>query len=220
MKIKVQGLLIDLDGTIVDSREAYFEAFKKAVKIFRRREIDHVELALEIPKRLELNQTISDLIPGINVESFLKAYLEAYYASTKKFVKPFPNVSKTLDKLSDKAKLALVTMRHVSREDVKEELEKLGLAKYFLYILTGLDTPFPKPSPEALKKCASELSVEIGKCAVVGDSVADVRAGKNAGAKTVAVLSGLFTRKELEGEGPDLILENVKRLPAFLEPYF
>jgi pyrophosphatase PpaX len=220
MKVKVQGLLIDLDGTIVDSREAYIEAFKKAAKIFRPGEFNHEELALKIPKRLELNQPISDLIPGINVENFLKAYLEAYYASTRKFIKPFPNVSKTLGILSEKAKLALVTMRHVSRENVREELEKLGLAKHFNYILTALDTPFPKPSPEALKKCASELNVEIRKCAVVGDSVADVRAGKNAGAKTVAVLSGLFTRKELESECPDLILESIERLPAFVEPYF
>jgi phosphoglycolate phosphatase-like HAD superfamily hydrolase len=51
----------------------------------------------------------------------------------------------------------------------------------------------------------------------VGDSVADVKAGKNAGAKTVAVLSGIFSHKELEREKPDLILENINQLPDFLE---
>jgi phosphoglycolate phosphatase-like HAD superfamily hydrolase len=52
---------------------------------------------------------------------------------------------------------------------------------------------------------------------VVGDSVVDIRAGKNAGAKTVAVLSGIFSREELEKEKPDLILESVKELPDFIE---
>ncbi|MBS7660314.1 HAD hydrolase-like protein [Candidatus Bathyarchaeota archaeon] len=47
--------------------------------------------------------------------------------------------------------------------------------------------------------------------------MADVRAGKNSGAKTVAVLSGLFTREELEKENPDLILNSIKELPDFLE---
>jgi len=41
----------------------------------------------------------------------------------------------------------------------------------------------------------------------VGDSVCDIRAGKAAGAKTAAVLSGLFSCAELAREHPDLILK-------------
>jgi phosphoglycolate phosphatase-like HAD superfamily hydrolase len=47
--------------------------------------------------------------------------------------------------------------------------------------------------------------------------VVDIRAGKNAGIRTVAVLSGIFGRKELERENPDLILKNISELPRFLE---
>jgi phosphoglycolate phosphatase-like HAD superfamily hydrolase len=61
------------------------------------------------------------------------------------------------------------------------------------------------------------MDVEMCDCAIVGDSVADIRAGKNAGIKTVAVLSGIFSRRELERENPDLILENVNQLPDFIE---
>ena len=55
------------------------------------------------------------------------------------------------------------------------------------------------------------------ECVVVGDSVADIKAGKTAGIKTVAVLSGIFSREELESEKPDLILKSVNKLPDFLE---
>jgi phosphoglycolate phosphatase-like HAD superfamily hydrolase len=51
----------------------------------------------------------------------------------------------------------------------------------------------------------------------VGDSISDIRAGKSAGATTVGVLSGIYSRKELEREKPDLILESVNFLPDFLE---
>jgi phosphoglycolate phosphatase len=84
-------------------------------------------------------------------------------------------------------------------------------------VTTALDTRYPKPSPQAFIQCAEKLNVETGECLVVGDSVADVRAGKNAGAKTVAVLSGIFSRAELEEEKPDLILESVSKLPEFLK---
>jgi phosphoglycolate phosphatase-like HAD superfamily hydrolase len=54
-------------------------------------------------------------------------------------------------------------------------------------------------------------------CVIVGDSVTDVRAGKEAGALTAAVLSGLFSRGELAREKPDLILRDVTELPEFVD---
>jgi len=215
-RLKVKGILLDLDGTIVDSKEAYLEALKTAFKMTGQRMVN-AKMATEIPKRLEQNLPIKDLLKGINVQKFLEVYLNAYYQNTSTKTKPVPKVSDTLEKLSKKAKLALITMRYVPKENVIKELEKFGLAKYFRYVITALDTQNPKPSPEALIKCVKQLDVQMCECVVVGDSVADVKAGKNAGAKTVAVLSGIFSREELESEKPDLILESVNKLPDFLE---
>jgi len=215
VKLKVKGLIIDLDGTLVDSREAYRAALKKAFTVMGMKNFN-TKIALEIPRRLEQNRQIGDLIPEGNTEKFLNTYLKAYYTLTESKSKALPGVSETLEELSKKANLALLTMRYVPREKVMKELEKFGLAKYFCCIVTALDTPFPKPSPEALKKCAQKLRVKIDECAVVGDSVTDVKAGKKAGAKTVAVLTGIFTREELERGKPDLILENINELPVFL----
>jgi HAD superfamily hydrolase (TIGR01509 family) len=175
------------------------------------------KIATEIPKRLEQNLPIKDLLKGIDTQKFLDTYLVAYYQATSTKTKLVPKISDTLEKLSKKAKLALTTMRYVPKEEVSKELEKFGIAKYFQHIITALDTLDPKPSPEALIKCAKQLDIQMCECVVVGDSVADVKAGKNAGAKTVAVLSGIFSREELENEKPDLILESVNKLPDFLE---
>jgi HAD superfamily hydrolase (TIGR01509 family) len=214
--LKVEGILLDLDGTIVDSREAYFEAAKTAFKTLGQSLVE-AKIVTEIPKRLEQGLPINDLVKGGEVHRFLEVYLKTYYQVTAAKTKPLPEISETLEKLSRKAKLALITMRYVQKERVLEELEKFDLAKYFRYIVTALDTNDPKPSPEALIKCAKQLSIQACKCAVVGDSIADIRAGKNAGAKTVAVLSGIFSRNELEREKPDLILESVNNLPDFIE---
>jgi len=214
--LKVKGILLDLDGTIVDSKEAYLEALRTAFKMTGQKMVN-ARIATEIPKRLEQNLSIKDLLHGIDAQKFLDAYLNAYYQNTSTKTKPIPKVSDTLKKLAEKAKLALITMRYVPKEKVVKELEKFGLEKYFQYVVTALDTCNPKPSPEALIKCVKQLDIQMCECVVVGDSVADVKAGKNAGAKTVAVLSGIFSRKELESEKPDLILESVNKLPDFLE---
>jgi HAD superfamily hydrolase (TIGR01509 family) len=216
MVLKVKGVLMDLDGTIVDSREAYAEALKVTWEKLGLKNFNP-SVALEIPRRLEQNQPIDDLIGNVDVERFLEIYLKTYYAITENKTKLLPNVSKTLENLSKRVKLALLTMRRVPKEQIIRELEKFGIAKKFHCIVTALDTPLPKPSPKAIATCAGRLGVEVGKCAVVGDSVCDIRAGKSAGAKTVAVLSGIFSLEELAREKPDLILRDVNELPNFLE---
>lgn len=215
-KFKAKGILFDLDGTIVDSKQAYVAALKAAFLSVGQKIVD-IEIATEIPKRLEQNLPINDMLQGIDVQKFLNVYLTTWYQATATKTKPIPGVSETLEKLSKKAKLALITRRNVPKQDVIHEMRKLDLAKYFQHVITGRDKCNPKPSPEALIRCAEKLDVKVSECIFVGDSVADVRAGKNAGAKTVAVLSGIFSRKELEKEKPDLILENVNQLPDFLE---
>jgi phosphoglycolate phosphatase-like HAD superfamily hydrolase len=44
-----------------------------------------------------------------------------------------------------------------------------------------------------------------------------MRAGKAAGTKTVALLSGLYARRELELEQPDLVLPDVNSLPEHVQ---
>jgi HAD superfamily hydrolase (TIGR01509 family) len=214
-KLKVKGILFDLDGTIVDSREAYLEAAKTAFQAIGQKP-PTTQTALEIPKRLEQNQPIDD-ITRTNPQQFLAIYLKTYYAITQEKTKLIPNVSTTLETLSEKAKLALITMRFVPKETIINELEHFNIAKYFTYVVTALDTHKPKPSPEALIKCVRALDVQICDCVIVGDSVSDVRAGKAAGARTVAVLSGLFSHEELAKEHPDLILKDVTYFPKFIE---
>jgi HAD superfamily hydrolase (TIGR01509 family) len=214
-KLKVNGIFFDLDGTIVDSREAYYEAARTAFQAMEQ-EPPETKVALEIPRMLERKQPINDIIKG-DIHKFLQVYLKTYYFITTEKTKPLPNVSTALRILSTKAKLALITMRAFPKESIITELKHFSIAKYFTYVVTALDTHKPKPSPEALIKCVKALDVQICDCIIVGDSISDIRAGKAAGAKTVAVLSGLFSRQELAEENPDLIIKDVTMLPNFIE---
>ena len=213
-KFHVEGIVFDLDGTIVDSKEAYRQAAAETFSVFGKKLLDQ-RVALEIPKRFELEKTLNDLTQGIDVEDFRKVYLKAYYEATARSV-PFPHVPDALEKLLSKATLGLTTRRHMPNRDVMCQLEKLGLHRFFSAVVTGIETERPKPSPQPIFKCTKEMGVNPSKCIAVGDSIIDIKAGKNAGTKTVAVLSGIFSRDELQSTGPDLILENVTKLPHFL----
>ena len=153
--LKVKGIFLDLDGTIVDSTEAYLEAARIAFQAIGLRMPEN-EAALDIPRRLEQGFTLSDITNG-DSKKFLSVYLKTYYSVTAQKTKLIPNVSATLEVLAKKYKLALITMRYVPNQAVLQELEVFGISKYFTHIVTALDTSKPKPSPEALINCVRAL---------------------------------------------------------------
>jgi HAD superfamily hydrolase (TIGR01509 family) len=214
-KWKTKGIFLDLDGTIVDSTEAYIEAAKIAFQAIGKK-TPETNVLLEIPRRIEKRLAIDDLTCG-NTKEFMQVYLKAYYSVTEAKTRLVPNVSATLQTLSGRAKLALITMRHCPNQVIQKELDYLGISQFFSHVVTALDTSKPKPSPEALIRCVEALDIEMCDCIIAGDSVNDIKAGKAAGAKTVAVLSGLFERDELAKECPDLILPDLNALPEFIK---
>lgn len=219
-KLRVKALLLDLDGTLVDSTEALKEAGRAGFVAIGLTDSNEDKIAFEVARRLEQDLPIDDLFAKFRLgseaeEHFLPAYLNAYYSAVMSKSKLFPNVKRTVQTLSRHFRLGLITMRYVVREQVVGELSHLTIKKYFRAVVTALDVEKPKPFPDALLVAAKRLNTPIGECAVVGDSIVDIQAGKSAGAKTIAVLTGLFSREELEKEEPDFIIRDVNSLLDF-----
>jgi phosphoglycolate phosphatase len=219
-KLKVKALLIDLDGTIVDITAPCKKAAKQAASALKLQNID-AKIGLEIAKKLQSNLSLDNVFAKFNIDKnmgkeYLKLFLNAWYTIAPMETTPLPGVHTTLQKLSEHFQLALITRRNMPKEPIIEELKRLGLKQFFEVIVTSQDVNEPKPSPQAFVKAANHLAVPIHDCAVVGDAVVDIQAGKSAGAKTIAVLSGLFSQKELEKQKPDLIIKEINFLPYWL----
>jgi len=220
-RFRVKALLLDLDGTLVDSREALKEAGRAGFAALGLSNVKDDKLASEVARRLEQDLVIDDLFSKFHVgkdveERFLPAYLDAYYSAVTFKSKPFPKTRETLQLLSASFPLALITLRYVVREKIIDELKHWGWNEFFRVVVTALDVKKPKPSPDALLVAAKRLRTPIEQCAVVGDSIVDIQAGKAAGAKTIAVLSGLFSRIELEAQKPDLVVKDVTSVPTHI----
>jgi len=220
-RLRVKALLMDLDGTIVDITEPCIEAAKEAASALQLQNID-TKIGLEIAKKLQSNLSLDEVFTRFGVEKtmgkeFLAAFLNAWYTIAPVKTALLPKVSTTLQKLSERFQLALITRRNMPKEPIMKELGRLGLTHFFKFIVTSKDVEEPKPSPQAFLKAANQLGVSIHDCAVVGDALVDIQAGRSAGAKTIAVLSGLFTREELKQQKPDMIIKNINSLSNLLQ---
>ena len=221
-KLNVKALLIDFDGTLVNPTKALLEAATAGYIAIGVDTFD-AKIGIEIARRMEQRLSIRDLFAQEHqttskIKKFTNAYLDAYYISTLTMAIPFPQVHETLETLYKNYPLALITLRHISKKQIIKELYQLKLLKYFKTVVTAKDVTKPKPNPEAIIKAAKHLEIPIKYCATVGDSIVDIKAGKAAKTKTIAVLTGLYTKKELEKQKPNIIIENINQLPKILTP--
>jgi phosphoglycolate phosphatase len=83
-------------------------------------------------------------------------------------------------------------------------------------LLTRDDVELVKPDPEHLLAALRALEVEPHHTLMVGDHPMDVRAGRLAGTRTVAVLTGYSPVERFAPESPDLIVDRVGDLGPYL----
>ena len=122
-------------------------------------------------------------------------------------------VPELLERLGGRGiKVGIVTRN--CRTAVERILGRNSLA--YDVLLTRDDVEAVKPDPEHVLAALRLLKVEPQRALMVGDHPMDVRVGRVAGTKTVAILTGYSPAERFLPEEPDLILEQVSELEAYL----
>jgi phosphoglycolate phosphatase len=97
----------------------------------------------------------------------------------------------------------------------RAHLERAGVIGHIAFI-AGYDSGHgAKPEPGMLTAVSAATGVPPRDCAMIGDSTHDLDSGRAAGMRTVAVLTGIATRADLEPHA-DAVLETIGELPAWL----
>ena len=95
-------------------------------------------------------------------------------------------------------------------------LERLGIGEFFATVVGGECIPQPKPAPDALLLCAERLGIPVAQGLMVGDSINDVGAARNAGCPIVCVPYGYNHGRDIRDAAPDAVIESIAELPALL----
>jgi phosphoglycolate phosphatase len=90
-------------------------------------------------------------------------------------------------------------------------LEQFGLLQYFDHV-QGTDGFPSKPAPDVIFTALNGLAAKPEDCLFVGDSCADMEAGRRAGVKTCAVRYGYGQQSELARFEPDFWIHDLREL--------
>jgi pyrophosphatase PpaX len=110
--------------------------------------------------------------------------------------------------------LGIVTF--VRKPRIVRRLEVWRLADQFGSVITPDDVSEVKPSPEPFRVAMKQLRVQPNECFMIGDEPVDMIGGKKAGATTIGLPQGFFTKQELEKAGAYHILNSIGQLPPLV----
>lgn len=183
---RVRALLVDMDGTLVDTLGANYEAYAAALS-----EVG-VSTSREAFDALAAGRNWRQFLPtllSVAGSSADPAAVAARKAELYPSKLPSSSVNRALSVLIQTTRsswrTALVTT--ASRANAAAVLRYHGLESLFDIIVTGSDVARHKPDPEAYLLAASLLKVSPAECLVVEDSDAGVASAAAFGAPCLRI---------------------------------
>jgi phosphoglycolate phosphatase-like HAD superfamily hydrolase len=210
------NLFCDLDGTLLDVSERYYTLYRDIMRNLGQSvlsEGDYWRLKRSgLPEAQIISRTTSDAGVVARYGQIRDPLMEApAYLRLDRLI--VPELLQILTELAVRYRLYLVTLRR-HEERLLDELEALNLRASFSAILVRGQTNLRREAPawEVKARLIGEAAAVDSSSLVVGDTEADILAGKALGLKTYAVLSGLRDRNFLVRLGPDAVMEDVAEL--------
>lgn len=208
-------VLCDLDGTLIDSRRDIALAFQHALGCVVDGPLpDEAAIAQHIGKPLE--HMIGELGYGLSdaqLTTFLETYRRHYAASGARHTRLYPGVATTLQALSSFT-LGVVTTK--AQEQAEAVLQHLRLRAFFRHVQGWVPGLQVKPAPDLVVAALTALRCAPQRTLMVGDTPADILAGRAAGLATCAVTYGFGAAADLRRCQPDYVLDAFSDLVALL----
>lgn len=209
---RLQAILFDLDGTLIDTVELILSSFRYATEAVLGKPLPDELLMRNVGVPLAIQ--MAEFAPA-HVQELLRVYREHNAEHHDQLAKRYPGTDETLAKLHERgARMAVVTSK--SRSVAERGLRLFGYERYFQHMVGADDVEIHKPDPYPLRFAADLMNVPVQACMYVGDSPHDMAAAKAADSIAVAAMWGPFSDRVLE-PGPDYALGNIRELLDLLD---
>jgi phosphoglycolate phosphatase len=215
----VRAVLLDLDGTLVDS----LPDIARAVNILLHEE-GRAHLTLDDVRGMvghgiaTLVKRAVDARGGVSgpqeLARLVARMMEIYGANLTGGTRLLPGAAALLHGLADSgAALALVTNKPEAMS--RRILEHFGLASLIPVVVGGDTCKTRKPDPEMLFHALALLDIVPGQAVMLGDSAADIDAARAAGMRSI-VLAGGYGHGRAEDLGADALVTTLDEAGAVL----
>jgi HAD superfamily hydrolase (TIGR01509 family) len=212
---RAPAVLFDVDGTLVDSNYLHVHAW---VRAFAEAGIPVETWRIHRSIGADGSQLVDSLSGGAgdDVQKQLTDLHSQFYQETTSLLRPLPGARELLGRV---AELGLqVVLATSAPEDELSILRKVLDRDDLVSTATSSgDVETAKPEPDIVEIALERAGVAADRAVFVGDAVWDAEASKRAHVQSIGVLSGGFSRGELEEAGVSAVFENALDLCEHIE---
>ncbi len=212
----IKAILIDVDGTLIDSIPNILKSYKAT--------IEHFGFKVSNQKLRDLAQVHSRDVAYylmdkhkvvIDVHKFVEYRRKYFLKLLKNKEKNFFKDSKEFIKSSSKKyKIAIVT---ASRRIFLNAIFDKEIMKNVSFICTSDDVEHKKPDIEPIEVTLKKLKLKKGEVVFIGDSTQDALMCQRCGVKFIAKTTGISTNLQLKKFNPVLITNNFEEIKKYLD---
>ena len=205
------GFIFDVDGTLTSTNQLIFDSFNFIAKKYLNKTFTDEEIVAMF------GPTEDVILKEWCGEKYDEARNDYYkfYSDYHWMAKLYPGIKEILVYLKSK-KYPLGIFTGKGREATIITLKKLGVDHYFDLIVTGDDVVNHKPSAEGIMKFVNHFELKKERVLMIGDSVSDVKASKEAGIKIASVLWDSYGHEEVKAMQSDYYFHSVEEFKNFL----
>lgn len=207
--MKFSAVLLDLDGTLLDSLPDLAQAVNGMRADLGLPALDTGRIGTYIGKgaAVLVQRSLSDA-PGQSHQEAMARFRHHYQDCNGRYAKPYPGAMEGLSRLRDMGlKLAVVTNKPA--QFTQPLLERTGIAPFVDASVSGDTCAHAKPHPEPLLHACRLLGATPAQAVMIGDSVNDAQAARAAGMRMLAVPYGYNEGHDVRSLEVDAIVASI-----------
>jgi len=214
-----KAVIFDLDGTLLDSIRDLADSMNYTLNQFGMptHEFSHhiKSIGNGLKKYAERSVTEENKNDEF-LDKFVSILAKRYQKNSMVKTVPFDGIFELLKFLEDEN--IIINILSNKRDEFVQELVVHYFPDFKFRCTNGELPDVPrKPDPEAALKIAKECNIAPDKILFIGDSIYDIKTGKNAGMKTIAVTWGYQPQDMLLKENPDFLANKPDDIISYIK---
>lgn len=197
----IRGVILDVDGTLVNSNDAHAHAWVQAMaENGHQVPFDKVRPLIGMGGDKVLPETVGaakDSDEGKKISQRRKQIFMQQYLPT---IKPFPHTADLLTRMRE-AGLTLVIATSAEPDELNKLLQVIGpdASDFFKQETSSKDAPNSKPDPDIMHAALQRLGCPAAQAVMLGDTAYDIEAAAKASVPTIALRCGGWSDDDLRG---------------------
>ena len=218
-KDRIQAVIFDMDGLMIDSEPFHQKAFDTVLKEYGS--------GLSIAENNSLYVGIGDIAAAedmvkrkqlpISKEELIQKKQTVYMQYLQSDIIAQDGLIELLIELKQ-LKFKTAVASGSTLDEIQAIVKHLKIDEHFDFLCSSSQVPKGKPAPDIFLYAASKLGVDPTKCVVLEDAPSGLCAGKAANMHVIIVPSRETIGKDFTGA--DVVLNSLKEVPAYIKQLF